>query len=179
MGSVRPPRAARAHARAPVSTDTASTSMALPEQRRRLYGISRALCRSASSISAVPLTASKTTGDHGGLETLRGKAVAPLQGSVNGPFSDEDLRFWAANGYVVLEDAVPEELTQAVVDDIFAFLGKDRYDEDSWYKPYRVPEGTRPPHNAGGMVPAPTGFKCPENFFLSFGIYAPLAVSGC
>lgn len=83
---------------------------------------------------------------------LRGKAVAPLQGSVDGPFSEDDLIFWAENGYVVLEDAVPEELCQAVVDDIFCFLGKNRYDMESWYEPYEVPEGTRPPHNAGGMV---------------------------
>eukprot|EP01043_Picozoa_sp_COSAG02_P059180 COSAG02_NODE_7496_length_2986_cov_25.448563_3_plen_425_part_00 len=151
--------------------------MDVPERgRRQLYGISRALCTATSSLPAAPLTDSKPAVD-GGLEALRGKAVAPLQGSVDGPFSDEDLHFWAENGYVVLKDAVPEELTHAVVDDIFDFLGKDRCDDDSWYNPYRVPEGTRPPHNAGGMVPTLTTIlSCLRICLLCFRICAALAI---
>ena len=87
--------------------------------QRRLRSVSHALCSSSFGPAGSP-TCGNLSVD--AFADLRGKAVAPLQGSVDGPFSDDDLLFWAENGYVVLEDAVPEELTQAVVDDIFSFF---------------------------------------------------------
>ena len=36
--------------------------------------------------------------------------------------TDDDLRFFDENGYVVVKDAVPPENLQAVVDAIFWFL---------------------------------------------------------
>ena len=41
-------------------------------------------------------------------------------------------------GYVVIEDAVPPDKCEAVVDDVWNFTGKDRNDRDTWYEP---PEG--------------------------------------
>ena len=47
-------------------------------------------------------------------------------------------------GYMVIENAVPTELCEPVVDAIFAFLEMDPSDPDSWY---------RAPHKPGaGMV---------------------------
>ena len=40
--------------------------------------------------------------------------MSRLQGSVSGPFSAADLRFWAKHGYVVLQDAVPQANLDAV-----------------------------------------------------------------
>ena len=73
-------------------------------------------------------------------------SVSQLQGRVDGPFSDDDLRFWADNGYVVLHDACPPENLQAVVDDIMAFLDMDQHDPESWYHLADVPEGEKLPH---------------------------------
>ncbi len=48
--------------------------------------------------------------------------------------SAEDRAFWEENGYVVIHNAVPQENLDAVIDDIWAFLGVDRNDPESWYK---------------------------------------------
>ncbi|MCX6050196.1 MAG: phytanoyl-CoA dioxygenase family protein, partial [Chloroflexi bacterium] len=45
-----------------------------------------------------------------------------------------DHAFWEENGYVVIHNAVPQENLDAVIDDIWAFLGVDRNDPESWYK---------------------------------------------
>ena len=59
-------------------------------------------------------------------------------GKVDGPFSDDDLRFWEKNGYVVLPNAVPQENLQAVIDDVFSFLTVDPDDPESMYKVQEV-----------------------------------------
>lgn len=45
-----------------------------------------------------------------------------------------DRAFWEANGYVVIHNAVPQQNLDAVVDDIWAFLGVDRNDPEAWYR---------------------------------------------
>jgi hypothetical protein len=61
----------------------------------------------------------------------------------NPVLSPEDLTFWEENGYVVIPEAVPAENLQAVIDDVWWFLGMDPDDPEDWY---------RPPHNPGGMI---------------------------
>lgn len=57
--------------------------------------------------------------------------------------TEEDLRFFDENGYVVVRGAVPQENCQAVVDAIFDFLGMSPDDPQDWY---------REPLTPGGMV---------------------------
>jgi hypothetical protein len=57
--------------------------------------------------------------------------------------SEDDLRFFDENGYVVVPKAVPAANCQAVIDAIFTFLEFDPHNPEDWY---------RPPHNPGGMV---------------------------
>jgi len=49
--------------------------------------------------------------------------------------SEEDLASFGRDGYVVVEDAVPPENCEAVIDAIWAFLGQDPDDPESWYEP--------------------------------------------
>ncbi|MBX3013659.1 MAG: phytanoyl-CoA dioxygenase family protein [Caldilineaceae bacterium] len=48
--------------------------------------------------------------------------------------SAEDRAFWEENGYVIIHNAVPQANLEAVVEDIWAFLGVDRHDPESWYR---------------------------------------------
>jgi hypothetical protein len=57
--------------------------------------------------------------------------------------TEEDLRFFDENGYVVVRGAVPPENCRAVVDALFEFLGMDPDDPNDWY---------REPLTPGGMV---------------------------
>ncbi|MDA1191737.1 MAG: phytanoyl-CoA dioxygenase family protein [Candidatus Poribacteria bacterium] len=58
--------------------------------------------------------------------------------------SRDEIEFFDENGYVVVRNAVPIPLCDAVVDAIWEFLGMDRDDPDDWY---------REPHQPGaGMV---------------------------
>jgi ectoine hydroxylase-related dioxygenase (phytanoyl-CoA dioxygenase family) len=51
--------------------------------------------------------------------------------------SAEAYAFWQENGYVVIHNAVPQENLDAVVDVLWAFLGMDRNDPETWYPPER------------------------------------------
>ena len=57
--------------------------------------------------------------------------------------SAADREFWDENGYVVVGDAVPRENLDALIDEIWFFLGMDRNDPGDWH---------REPHRIGGMV---------------------------
>lgn len=57
--------------------------------------------------------------------------------------TEQDYEFWDRNGYVVLHDVVPQDNLEAVIDDIWDFLGMDPADPDDWY---------REPARKGGMV---------------------------
>ena len=48
--------------------------------------------------------------------------------------SAEDRTFWEENGYVVIHNAVPQANLEAVVNDIWEFLGVDRHDPEAWYQ---------------------------------------------
>ena len=54
-----------------------------------------------------------------------------------------DLAFGNTNGYVIIPKAVPQENLDAVVDEVWAFLGMDRTAPDDWY---------HEPMRKGGMV---------------------------
>jgi hypothetical protein len=45
----------------------------------------------------------------------------------------QDLAFWNENGYVVVHDAVPPEQCEAAAQAIYAFLGMDPAQPDTWY----------------------------------------------
>ncbi|MBT5875312.1 MAG: hypothetical protein HOH43_17970 [Candidatus Latescibacteria bacterium] len=57
--------------------------------------------------------------------------------------SATQMAFWEENGYVVIPDSVPLYQLNAVVDEIWQFLGMDPNDQNDWY---------REPHRPGGMV---------------------------
>lgn len=57
--------------------------------------------------------------------------------------TEDDLRFFQENGYVVIHNAVPPENLQAVIDAMFTFLGMDPNNPDDWY---------RLPLTPGGMI---------------------------
>lgn len=57
--------------------------------------------------------------------------------------SEDDLRFFEENGYVVVPNAVSPENCEAVIDAIYEFLEFDPSQPDDWY---------RAPHSPGGMV---------------------------
>ena len=57
--------------------------------------------------------------------------------------SAEDFSFWDKNGYVVIPDVVPPQNLQAVIDEIWDFLGMSPDEPDDWY---------REPATKGGMV---------------------------
>src|SRR5687767_9302793 len=57
--------------------------------------------------------------------------------------SEDDLRFFEENGYVVVPNAVSRENCEAVVDALYDFLEFDKNTSDDWY---------RAPHTPGGMV---------------------------
>jgi hypothetical protein len=46
----------------------------------------------------------------------------------------EDRAFWEENGYVVIHNAVPQANLDAVIEDIWQFLGVDRNDPEAWYR---------------------------------------------
>jgi hypothetical protein len=48
--------------------------------------------------------------------------------------STADRAFWDENGYVVIHNAVPQANLDAVVEDIWEFLGVDRHDPEAWYR---------------------------------------------
>jgi len=48
--------------------------------------------------------------------------------------SAQDRAFWDENGYVIIHNAVPQENLDAVIEDIWAFLGVDRNDPEAWYR---------------------------------------------
>jgi hypothetical protein len=52
--------------------------------------------------------------------------------------TDDDRAHFEEYGYVVVEDVVPEEKCEAVIEDIYEFTGRDPDDPDTWYQP---PEG--------------------------------------
>lgn len=57
--------------------------------------------------------------------------------------TEEDLRFFDENGYILVPNAVPQENCQAVIDAIFENLGMDQNNPADWY---------RPPLSPGGML---------------------------
>ena len=57
--------------------------------------------------------------------------------------SQADREFFAAQGYILVKEAVPLNTCEAAADALWAFLAMDKEDRDSWY---RIPEG---PHTEG------------------------------
>ena len=110
---------------------------------RRLCHLSSVLYRPAAAIASAAAVSVPA-------DALPGKIVSRDMGRVDGPLSEEDLAFWAENGYVILHNAVPPQNLQAVMDDVWDFLEMDPNDPASWYKQQQVKEGERPPHGPGG-----------------------------
>ena len=51
----------------------------------------------------------------------------------NLPLSEEDLRFWKENGYVVAREVIPIETCRATERAIWEFAGMDPDDPETWY----------------------------------------------
>jgi hypothetical protein len=65
--------------------------------------------------------------------------------------SESDWHDWIANGYVVLRDAVPQSMCEAVVDMLWRFLEMDPADPSTWHKP-QLREHRMKELNNTGMV---------------------------
>lgn len=55
--------------------------------------------------------------------------------------SQEDLAFWDANGYVIIRGAVSKEDCSKTIDLICEFLGIDKNDPSTWYRPHPARQG--------------------------------------
>ncbi|CAJ1409566.1 unnamed protein product [Effrenium voratum] len=72
--------------------------------------------------------------------------------------SEEQYAFWEANGYLVVPDAIPAALAAQTAEAIYAFVGADRGDPDTWYRNKwdiycdKLPDGKWPHHGPCGMV---------------------------
>lgn len=55
--------------------------------------------------------------------------------------SDEELTFWAENGYLILKNAVPKEDCEAAIEVICDFLDIKLYDPETWYQPHTSKQG--------------------------------------
>jgi hypothetical protein len=62
---------------------------------------------------------------------------------------DADRECFRENGYLKLENAVPVERCEAVIDDIYSFTGRTPEDPDSWYRP---PKGLDEQFSAAGAI---------------------------
>jgi hypothetical protein len=62
---------------------------------------------------------------------------------------ESDREFFRNNGYVKIENAVPAEDCEAVIEDIHDHTGWDRDDPETWYDP---PRGMDEPFSSSGMV---------------------------
>ncbi len=63
--------------------------------------------------------------------------------------SDQDHDFFRENGYVKVENVVPEPLCEAVISDIFDHTGRERDDPATWYDP---PKGLDEQFSSAGML---------------------------
>lgn len=63
-------------------------------------------------------------------------ALKPEQAEVQegNILTEEDLRFWDENGFIVIKNAVPEEQCVAAGTAIFEFLGANPSNPESWYQ---------------------------------------------
>lgn len=61
--------------------------------------------------------------------------------TISSVLSDEELTFWAQNGYLILKSAVPKEDCQETVDVICDFLNIKLNDPETWYGPHTSRQG--------------------------------------
>jgi hypothetical protein len=55
--------------------------------------------------------------------------------------SEEDLKHWEKNGYLIIRNAIPEEDCKACVAMIYDFLEAKENEPDSWYQPHPSKQG--------------------------------------
>jgi len=55
--------------------------------------------------------------------------------------TDDELTFWAENGYLILKNVVSKEDCRATIDIICDFLNIDLNDADTWYGPHTARQG--------------------------------------
>ena len=67
--------------------------------------------------------------------------------------SQKDLTFWEENGFVVVQNAVPNENLEAAINAIWDFLDVDAHNPENWYK-HKPRTGDRndSPISHAGMV---------------------------
>ncbi|HEY0244069.1 MAG TPA: phytanoyl-CoA dioxygenase family protein [Mucilaginibacter sp.] len=56
-------------------------------------------------------------------------------------FNQEQLDFWEANGYIIIKNAIPKEDCEQTIEVICRFIGVDRNEPQSWYKPHAARQG--------------------------------------
>ena len=87
---------------------------------RRVQVLSRQLSgASVAPLAAMPATVPAST------------APAPQASPV---LTAEHWKSWKERGYIVLEQAVPQTNVQRLRDEVYAFLGADPDDPDTWYE---------------------------------------------
>ncbi len=85
-------------------------------------------------------TQSDHTDGHGDHPGVRGSAVQLKDIRKTRPLrvlSESDWQHWVTRGYVVLRNAVPQSLCEAVVDMLWDFEEMDPEDPGTWYRPQR------------------------------------------
>lgn len=56
-------------------------------------------------------------------------------------FTADELAFWQENGYIIIRNAIPQEECRAAEQAVWDFLGMDRDDPDTWYRPHPARQG--------------------------------------
>ncbi len=66
------------------------------------------------------------------------------------PLLDQhDHEFFHTNGYLLVEDVIPADRCERVIDDIYEFTGRDPDDASTWYDP---PKGLDEQFSSAGMI---------------------------
>jgi hypothetical protein len=55
--------------------------------------------------------------------------------------SDNELKFWNDNGYIIIKNAINKSMCEDVEKAIWEFLGADKNDKDSWYLSHQSKRG--------------------------------------
>ena len=71
--------------------------------------------------------------------------------------TEQDLAFWHENGYVIVQNAVPQRNVDAVIDILWEFMEMDRDDPETWYRSSNGDDGLPKTKRIrdGGTVPTP------------------------
>ncbi|MFL9483501.1 phytanoyl-CoA dioxygenase family protein [Chitinophagaceae bacterium LWZ2-11] len=75
-------------------------------------------------------------------DSITGQAAFNLpEENASLPLTEEDLRCWQENGYVIVRNAISKEDCEATINAIADFLSLDINNPDTWYEPHPAKQG--------------------------------------